>query len=565
MRLPRPTVADRGLVTLVAVLCALITVGTAGASAWLRVTADDMATQVFEDAAYPARQLQVFYSEVRDRTVPEDARATVAQSLPPSLDTILREPRHAVTLAESVPHELPSRSAETPAFLSVVGFPDTRDLIDIVAGRFPRAGTRQELLPRAVAAAHRGPHRTYVVEVALERRTAEALHLAVGGYLSLTPRSYRRPADEAPVLRVSGLYEPSSAYPSPLDDVDNARRPAISTLPEFTMVRGAAVAADDTTVLRAPWAVYPELRWTFDADGTPTAAEAAAAVPTAWHLAVQAWPRVLDSGASSAGTGIGDLAATFVAERDTSDTLAALILAVLAAAALALLLAAASVLERRRREVSDVLRARGAPMSHLALIRATEATLVTAPGLLATALLVAGTPMRTHDLLPAAVAAVTCVALLTVAQVAPSGPVPERVRLAVRDAFQIVAVALAVGMSAVLVWRQHLDARDPLLLALPALVGLALTVLALRGVRTLTAVARGLAGRSRRLPPLVGASQSGTAAEHVLLPVLGVVLAATCALLSTSVEDSVVGAPSSRHGARSERTCRSLRRTSTSR
>ena len=538
--LPRATTADLGVVLLVGLLCAFVTLGATATSGWLRVTADDMAAQAFEDAPLPARQLQVFYTEVSDSLVPPGAGAAVEQSLAASLKRVLGPPRHSVVTTETVPHALPTRPTDSPAFVTVVGFPDARALVDIVEGRFPRRGTREVLLPRDIAAAYDGPRRAPVVEVAIEREASKILNLPVGTYVDLVARSYRSSMPEAPtLLRVSGVYEPAADYPSGLDDMDNTRRPAVSALPEFNLVRSAVLAADDRTLLEAGWPVDPEVRWTFDVDGPPTAEAAEAVVEDARRLEVQPWPAVLESRASAASTGIGDLGSRFVTERDTSNALSALVLAALGSAALALLLVAAAVLEARRREVNGVLRARGASTRHLAMLRAAEAALLALPGLATAALLVPLTPLVAGDLLPALVAAATCVVLLSATQVAPWRELSDRARLAGRDALQIVTVALAVGVGTLMLWRDRLDATDPLLLGLPALVGAAGAIVATRAVQSSTARTRRLVGRGRRFAPLVGASQAGTAAKHMTLPVAGVVLATCCALLSVSVVDTL--------------------------
>ncbi|MGE5720330.1 MAG: hypothetical protein ACM3XQ_10680, partial [Nocardioidaceae bacterium] len=319
--LPRPTVAERGVVALVALLCAFIIVGASGASGWLRVTADDMAAQVFGEARHPARQLQVFYSEVSDPTVPPDAGAAVEDSLAPALDAVLKPPRHTVVTMEAVPRPMPARPATDPGFLTVAGFPDVEDLADIVEGSFPRRGSHKELLPADVAAAFDGPRRVWVVEVALEQSASKKMNLPVGTYLDLVTRGYRNMPGDIVVLRVSGTYKAAAPYPSALDDVDNARAPAVSTMPEATLVRTAALAADDLTVLEATWPSDPEVRWTFDPDGAPTAEEADAVVGEARRLSVQPWPQVLDNKGSVSGTGIGDLGSSFVDERDASNTL----------------------------------------------------------------------------------------------------------------------------------------------------------------------------------------------------------------------------------------------------
>lgn len=538
--LPRPTLADRGVVALVAVLAALIVVGTAVASAWLRTTADEMAAEAFREAPYPARQVHVVYAEVRDDAVPADAAAALADAVAPDLATLLRPPRHSVSTTEAVVEALPKAPQYSPSSLALAAVPDAADHLRIVEGRYPRPGTRDVLLPRRLVVGYDGPRRVPVVEVALERSAARAMDLEVGDHLDLVPRRYTPDApDRLAMPRISGLYVATTPYPSPLDDVANLRRPAISDLPELTVVRATALVADEETLLQAPMATPPEVRWTFDPARLPTAEEAAAVVDDARLLAVQPWPEVHESAASTATTGLGDLGGRFVDRRQSSDTLAALVLAALAAAGVGLLLAAAAVLEVRRREVDDVLRARGAGSGRLALLRGGEALLVVAPGAAGVAVLLAVDRVRVLDVGLGLVAAAGCVALLTAAQVVPWRRVPDRLRLPARDALQLVTVLLAAGLGVALLARERVGATDPLLLVLPGLVGAAGAVLVVRGVRVATAVVRRPAARGRRLAPLVGISQSASTAEHVTLPVAALVLGLGSALLAAGVGDTV--------------------------
>ncbi len=538
--LPRPTRADRGVVALVALLSALVVVGTAVGSGWLRTTADEMAAAAFAEAPYGARQVHVIYAEVRDGDIPADAAGTLTGALAPDLAALLRAPRPSVATTEAVMDPLPKEPQYSPSSLVVAAVPDARDHLEIVAGRYPRPGTTEVRLPRRLAVTYDGPRRVPVVEVALERSAARAMDVGVGDYLDLVPRRYSPDApDRLAMPRISGLFEATTPFPSPLDDVVNLRRPAISDLPELTVVRAAALAADEATVLQAPWASPPEVRWIFDPAGLPDAHQAAAVVDDARLLAVQPWPPVLDSAVSTAATGLGDLGAAFVDRRQASDTLAGLVLAALATAGLALLLAAAAVLEWRRREVVDVLRARGAGTGRLALLRGGEALLVVAPGVVVAAALLPTARIGLPDVGLALVAAAVCAALLTAAQVTPWRRVPERLRVPARDALQIVTVLLAVGLGLALLSREQVGARDPLLLALPALVGAAGAVLVVRGVRVATAVVRRAAARGRRLSPLVGTSQAAATAERVTLPVAALVLGLGSALLATSVADTL--------------------------
>ena len=76
--LPAPTLADRGLVLLVVVLSASLTVAATLTSLWLRTSADSMSRDAFTSAPHPATQLQVTYASTRARAVPEGATSAQA-------------------------------------------------------------------------------------------------------------------------------------------------------------------------------------------------------------------------------------------------------------------------------------------------------------------------------------------------------------------------------------------------------------------------------------------------------------------------------------------------------
>ena len=533
--LPRPSRADRGVVALLAALCTVIVLGALGSSAWLRTTADAMAEDVFEDAPYGARQLQVFYTDVLDEQVPPSAAEELSDALPASFRELLAPPRHATLTTSAVAQGLPEQVRYSPSYLTVVGFPNTAELVDIVAGKAPRSGWQVERLPADVAAAYDGLRRAPIVEVALQTRAAEELGVEIGSYFALSSVRYLGPAAEAPpLLRLSGLYEASAPYPSPLDDVETARSPAVSDLPELTVVRAVALAADDLTVLTTRWTTQPEVRFTFDPLRSPTADEAEQLVADARSLEVRSWPPVLESQSRASLTGIGNLAANFLDQRQVSGAVLAVVMAAGAAAGAALLLAAATLLARRRQEVTDVLRARGAGTGWLALLRGREALLLTVPGMAAAAVLVATTRVSTADLVPAALAAVGCVLVLTLAQLPTWGALPERVRGPAVDGLQIVVAVLAVGLLVLLRGESGLRAGDPLLLLLPGVLGAAAAVVVVRATRAGTALLRGR-WSGGGVTGLLGMSSAGASARQVLLPVTATVLAAAAALLAVAM------------------------------
>jgi len=542
--LPRVTQGHPWLFAIVTALCTLLVAGSAGAAGWLRLTADAMAEQVFDGAAYPARQLQVYYAGVGGgQRIPRDADERLSSALPASVRALLEPPRPAVVVDEQVATALP-RPSPYPIYLSVAGLQSVDAHVDVVAGRLPRPGARLVRLPPRLPDAQReeyeGPKRVRIVEVLLSRAAADAMQVSIGTYLDVSNLFTPGFEGRLPLLQISGLYEAAEPYPTPLDDVDNARGPAVSDFPEFPFVRATALTADVATVLQTPWPTEPEVRWTFDPAGVPTAAHAEAVIRDVRGLSVLSWPPVVESSSSAAATGIGGLADTFVIQRAVSGTVIALVLAALAGAALALLLAAAAVLESRRRDVIDVYRSRGAGSGRLAAMFAGEAALATAPGLLLAGLLVSVTPLAVADALPALPAAIVCVLLLAAAQVVPWRALPERVRLPAADASHLTVVLLVVLIGAVLWQRGDLEQTDPLLLVFPGLLGAAGAVVVVRIAALLARGVRRPLERSRGLT-LVGVSLAGTTARHVVIPVGAVVLGVCAGLAALSVGNSVQG------------------------
>jgi hypothetical protein len=330
-RRPLPaSLAERGLVLLVALLCTLVVAAAAGTALWLRTSADELASQLFADAPYPSTQVQVAYDDVTDRAVPPGGGEEVARAVAPALRETLAAPRSAVVTTEMVPEVLPPRPGQ-PSYLSVAGLPDAESLVEVVRGRMPRPGSAPQELPPEVAAAHEGRRSAVpVVEVVLEVSASRELEMPVGSWVELGSPSYQGVFEPPAVLHVVGTFRPSGAYPTALDDVDTLRRPSISILPELNLVRATALAADEATVMEARWTDLPQVRWTLDPVGTPTAAQADVLVEEGRQVELQDWPPVVDAGGVGAATNIGDLATEVVDQRRTSDGLVALALTALA-------------------------------------------------------------------------------------------------------------------------------------------------------------------------------------------------------------------------------------------
>ncbi len=539
--LPAPTRADRGLVLLLALLCGCLTVAATLTSLWLRTSADTMAAAAFDAAPHPATQLQVSYAATPAGRVPEDGSSRVEAAVAPALREVLGDPRHAVVTIPMVPQALPARPAE-PAFLSVAGLPDRDALVDLVDGRMPEPGSPVTRLPDEVAAEYDGDPDTAVVEVLLEESAAAELEMPVGSWVVLTGSSYRGPqAEPNAVLHVVGTFAPTDDYPSPVDDVDTLREPAVSDTPELNLVRATALAADEQTVLQAQWEDEPEIRWSMDLVSTPTAAQSDVLVEEGRKATLQAWPPVVRSAPPTGATGIGPIAETVVDQRTTSDGLVALVATALAAGALVVLLAAAAVLAGRRQDVTEVVRARGAGPRWLVVQRGGEALLVALPGAavalgLAASLSPGGLTVR--DAVMALTAAAVGAALVTAAQTfrLPGG---EQLQLVLRDSVQLGLVLLAGGAVALVVLGGELGPDDPVMLLTAPLLGAAAAVVTMRLLQVVLGGLRVLARRTSSALPVVSLSQAAAVTRRVMLPAAALVLAASAGVLATSVGDAL--------------------------
>jgi putative ABC transport system permease protein len=538
---PQATKADRGFVLLLAVLSAAITVAAGGSSLWLRETSDDLTRRVFAEATYSARQLQVYYSSVQNGEVPPEATAEVAAAVSPALDALYAEPRHAAVTPDFAPVVLPRRPG-APVFLTVASMPGVVDEVEIVDGRLPRPGDVARRLPPAVAAEYDGPRTTAVVEVMLQEDAAAEASMPVGTWVEQSSLRYS-PTDERPTLvKVVGTYRAAHPHPSAVDDITNARVPAISVEPEGNLIRTTALAADEATVLRAEWTGQPDVLFTFDPLGVPTSAQADMLVSEARRLRLQSWPPVLAAEDAGAQTGIGEIASAVATSRDTSDAAAMLTLTSVAGAALVVLLAAAVVLATRRESLSDVMRARGASYPWLVALRGAEALLIVLPGLVVTGVvlvaLAGGTPQPV-DLAVAGAAALVCALLVTGAQTMPREIGGERFRGVIRDAVQLVLVTLAVTVVAVALRREVLDPLDPLTLVMAPLVGAAGAVLVMRLLQVLAVQLRRATRGGRQVAPIVGLSQTVTLSQQVVVACVAIVLAVSSAVLGVAIDDAL--------------------------
>lgn len=550
--LTRPSVADRRLVSLLVVLCACLTVGAAATSWWLRTTADDLAGQTFGEATYAATQVTVSYAEVRSRELSVGDGDKVTAALPPAVrDAVEAPPRVVVASPEMVPTPLPDRPG-VPSFLTVVGLTDLDTLVEIDAGRLPEPGVPERALaelPAAVADPYvlsRGfkpgdrfaPKSTEIVEVILETSAAREMNIPIGSYVALSAAQLQFGSDPS-MLRIVGTYVAADPAPSPLDDADTARLPAIDPTPDARTVRASALAAGAGTVLRATWEGEPDLQWTFDPTGTPSSAGVDSLVAQGREVELQSWPPLGRAVDVSAETGLGDLAAGVVAQRDTSDAMGLLGLTSLAAGGFAVLLAAAVVLTGRRRAPTTVVRARGATLRWLLQQRGGEALLLAAPGLAIALVLLVAVGGRTTDALVALVTALLCGGLVAVAQVTSTERELTVLQLVARDSVQLVLVVLAASATWLVLRRGSLDVSDPITFLVAPLLGAAAAVMVLRLLQLVLRVLRRVAAATPHLTPVVSLSQALAISQQVVIASAAVVLALSSAVVAVSLGDSL--------------------------
>lgn len=528
-----------GVTVLVVVVCALVTSLATVLSAWLGATDDAMAGEAFTSEGYRARQLQVYYSAVTDSEVPAAASDRLHASLPRAVAEVLRPPRHAVSTLPGIPQTVPRTYIGATAYVSVVGLPDDEGLVETVRGRLPRPGSPVRPLPRDAAAEYDGPDRVHLVEVVLHERAANLLGIAVGSIVDVNPIRYGGPGGPRPtLLHVVGTYRPAGPERSALDDADYVRRPGVTEVPDLFIVRTAALAADDLTVLGASWSLVPEVRFTFDPAGVPAAAQAEELGVQARTLAVQPWPDVVDGESVAAVTGLGDLASTYLRQRTVSGDVVSLLVAVAGWAAVVVLWALAVVLARRRRNVTRLLRARGAGVTRLAGLRLREAVLLVLPGALLAVVLAALSPVRTADLAVGLVVAGLCVLVLVAGQLATLVVVPARLAGPARDGAHAAAVLLAAALG-VWVWRAgEVSPPRAALVVLPVLVAFAAAVLVVRAAGWVGRLLRARRG-GRSLTGWLTVAHVGAALRDALVPVTALVLAASAAVLPLAVTDTM--------------------------
>ncbi|MFI2753436.1 FtsX-like permease family protein [Cellulomonas sp. P22] len=396
---------------------------------------------------------------------------------------------------------------------------------------------------------------TQLVEVAISRDNAESLELHVGDHLPML-----RGSSQTVEAVVVGIFEPSDTT-DPVWDVTTGLLRAGTTagtqvIPRVGLVLSDtslpdAIAATASETQRA-WVRFPVV-----ADGF-AGAEAPALANALSRVAADPSPLLTSYGVPGIRTELTTVLAEYGERLRGVYAQAYLVLTgVVAVGALSLLLAGRLVVERRR-QVLAAERARGASVAWVALTLAGESVPLAALGLglgaLAASAVAPGTAWVWGPGVAVAVAASLAVPVggaLLVARAWTGRQLPankrDRERLANRErGRRLVAeagvVVLALGAAAAVRGRGLLQSQtqqvDLLLVATPALLAAAGTVVVVRALPPVMRLVGGLTTRSRGIVPVVAAARAARS-HGTGLPLLSLAISLALVVFSGSVAASV--------------------------
>lgn len=553
--------ADRWLLVLLALLVGAVCALAAGSGAWLRVTADQMFTRLYSDAPRPAKTLRVRLSglsndELRASDSAEFGRR-VASWLPEPLPRALGAGRVAVSSPRFTPAPITGGPVGIRRELSVASYPNLDELVRWTAGRPPRPGLSHGAIPPQITRSPLTPGfaRIDIVEIGLTEEAAEALRMPVGTYVAVGRRPVSGPGSRFSVvtmLKVTGIYEPTVAAPSRLDDLSFVREPTI--IPgSIDTVLATALAANTGTVIDAVWNGPTTTQWTFPPAAGVSATRAADLRRAVSRLDVTAETK-LSTPAHQAHvevrTGLDTIAEEFLRARGASDKLLLLPRVAVLLCALITLALGARVLASRRRGVTTLLRARGASLSQLVARRGVEAALLGSFGALAglaAAAWVSGGLPTASDTVTAVSTAIACVLVVIAVGATPSATTQrsQRVRRVSAEATQLAVVALAVVACWIAASRETSDAADAIRVLTPALLAAAVAVVLLRLFAYALRTLRPVLGRSRSLGASIGLSRAAALTREFAIPATGIVLACATGVVTLSVANglSATGEP----------------------
>jgi putative ABC transport system permease protein len=436
-----------------------------------------------------------------------------------------------------------------PAFIRFRVQEGIGDHVRYVEGRAPTAAveTRDDVGPMALDGVP-------VFETGVSRATADRFGLAVDEVVQLLgdpgdPLLGRTPDDVYAFARITGIYDvpdPASDFwlddPLPIHPVIRALSSEVQLLDAALIVdpatHGALVAFSDG--LNRPM----RYSWRYFLDDGAITARAVPGLVTAFRRLEVLYPSAnVTAGVDTAlRSGMLDLLGDFRTEWAAAESVVAVTAVGPALVAIATLALVGVLAARRRRATMELARSRGASRAQVLVPTAVEGVLVAVPAALLAAgaaigLVPAGRALATVAMAAAVVAIAIAVLVGTVVPVArrqgPERRDGERVvgRTGGRRlVFESLVVGLAIG-AAFLLRERGLAATgdgaaaggfDPLIAAVPALVGVAAGIIAMRLYPQAMRLA---AAATRRRRGLVGMLAARRAADGEGAAVLLVLLA----------------------------------------
>ncbi len=343
--LTRPSLADRGLVLLLALLCAASPSAPPRPASTCAPPPTTSRDQLFRDALYPATQVKVTYTRVAAGRMPgRRGRGRSTEALPPAVRTQCSPTAARVGDRPGDVAQRATARPSVPAFLTVVGLPGPRVARhDRVDGRLPDPGALRCRSPSS-RAQHGGLPRQDRLDpdYALGLPEAEVVEVVletVGG-----------PRDERAGSTTGSPCRPGASVARPPRCSGRRHLRGRGSLPEPARRHRHRPRSRPSTrrptpgpSAPAPWPPTAATVLRGDVGGRPTCAGPSTRPPRGPALTPSRWSRrprgrapvvaAARGGPDAVGaeTGLGDIAAEVVSKRETSDGMALLGLTALAA------------------------------------------------------------------------------------------------------------------------------------------------------------------------------------------------------------------------------------------
>lgn len=453
-----------------------------------------------------------------------------------------------------------------PAWLRFRFGPAISERVTFVDGRAPTGAT--STVPGAPGTLPGEPEDATLFEVALAVDIAETLGVGVGDRLELVPDTddvlvgqfsspVRAAADVVGIYRVD---DPDDEFW--MDDPAMQLPTVIVVSLDLQLLYGTALLSDYAYPALIAKGLPARYAWRQFIDADRLDAGRLEVVTADLRRMLTQYPPFVvtqrDPDTTTLRTGLLDVLDGFAAERRTAEAvLTAAALGPLAVAGAALVLLAMLIVTRRGRAAALVA-GRGGSVLHWAASHAVEAIMVAGPAAAVGAslawLVVAARPTSVDVIAPAAVAATAVAVLAAVAaRQALRGPAAsDRGRPRLRSGpRRLVAESLVVGIAGLAAYllRERglagagaggrLDGADPLLAAVPALVGLAVAVVAARVYPWFVRAGDWLADGWRGAVPAIGLRRASRSGEIGSLPLVVLLVTVAIGAFSSTVSLSI--------------------------